>query len=427
MLQISIWSTPMHTHGPTTRAILASLLLTSVALAGAWPRFRGPNGQGISDATTIPVKWTDEDYAWKIDLSGTGPSSPVVWGDKVFVTCADPQTPKGILLALDAATGNILWRKDYPLSPYRMNTLNSYAATTPALAAERVYVLWQTAAQTTLVTLDHSGREIGTTDFGPNSSQHGPGASPVVVDDLVVFTHEQREGQDGCWIAIDAENGQTRWKLPRDPQPISYSTPCLYAPPGSQAQLVFTSIGHGVTAVAPGDGTILWEASEAFIARVVSSPVLADGLIIGSCGEGGVGKRLAAVEPPAGPGGSPQLAWSAPQGAATPYVPTCLYKDGLLYSFQDQGTVACRIARTGEILWNEKPAGRFYGSPVWLDNRLYCITREGRCVVLQAGRNYSLLAVNDLGEPSDATPAVADERMYLRTSSRLLCLAAKRQ
>jgi outer membrane protein assembly factor BamB len=395
------------------------------ASADVWPRFRGPNGQGLSDAKTLPSEWSAADYAWTIDLPGRGLSSPVVWNDRLFVTSADAAAPKGILQAVEPATGEILWQRATPLTSAKMNRLNSYATGTPALAENRVYTLWCTAQQLILEARDHDGRMIFQKDFGPTVSSHGPGVSPMLVDGLVVFTHEQRSDLPGFWIAVDAETGQERWRIQRDHDQISYSTPCLRSSPQGSRELVFTSLSHGFTGVAPADGALLWNVPEALPARVVSSPVLAGTLVVGSCGRGGGGVRLSAVQPPAATGRPGMLKWSQERNSATPYVPTSLYHDGLLYTFHDQGTISCLDAASGDILWSEKPAGRFYGSPVWAAGRIYCITREGQCVVLQAGRTYQLLAVNELGEVSDATPAVADERMFLRTATKLMCLAGQ--
>jgi len=409
--------------------IVITLLLASINSAGQWTRFRGPNGQGISDAKTIPVKWSENHCDWRIKLPGSGPSSPVVWDDKVFTTCADASAPKGILVAFDAATGRTLWKREYSLARYKMNRLNSYASGTPALTADRVYVLWSTEDKMLLVALDHAGCEVWQKEFGPTASSHGPGVSPVVVGDLIVFSREQKKTADSArseWLALDRNTGQTRWTIPRKTGAISYSTPCLYPSKADPQKLIFTSQEHGIAAVDPGDGEIAWEAQSAFVARVVSSPVIAGDLIVGTCGQGGGGKRITAVRPPASPGASPTEAYSSENraGRTIPYVSTSLCKDGLLFSFHDQGNVCCRRAATGEILWTEKPAGKYYGSPVWVDGRLYCITREGNVVVLKAAPKYELLAVNPLGEKSDATPAVANERMYLRTASQLICVSS---
>lgn len=407
----------------TDTAIIVTLIITSTCLAEDWPAFRGPNGHGVSNAVSIPVKWTDADYKWKLDLPGTGPSSPVIIDGKLFVTCADASAPTGILLALNAETGEQLWRKDYPLPKSKMNTLNSYATCTPTLNDDSVYVIFSTAVETIVVALDHKGNEIFSKKFGPTYSSHGPGVSPCVVGDLVVFTHEQQKKETGLWIALDRRSGEPRWTIEIDNGQISYSTPCVYHPTGGQDQLIFTSTTHGITAVEPTSGRVAWEVKDAFIARVVSSPVIAGDIIIGSCGQGGGGKQIIAVKAPATKSEKPTIVWKSSDRVTTQYVPTGLYKDGLLYTCHDAGTIACRRADTGEILWSEKPAGRFYGSPVWVDGKIYCITREGDCVVLKAGPKYRLLAVNSLGEASDATPAIANGKMYLRTKSKLMCLA----
>jgi len=157
----------------------------------------------------------------------------------------------------------------------------------------------------------------------------------------------------------------------------------------------------------------------------VSSPVIAGEMIIATCGEGGRGVRLAAVKPPAGASPSAATEVYGLERGIVPYVPTSVVYDGLLFGFHDQGTVSCLRAATGEVLWSEKPAGRYYGSPVCVDGRLYCITIEGDVVVLKAGPKYELLAANPLGEKSHATPAVANGRMYLRTYSHLISIGGK--
>jgi outer membrane protein assembly factor BamB len=159
-------------------------------------------------------------------------------------------------------------------------------------------------------------------------------------------------------------------------------------------------------------------------ARVVSSPVLVDGLIVATCGEGARGIRLAAVRPPDTGSSSPTEVYSLDRGIV-PYVPMTVAHDGLLFAFHDQGTVSCLRAATGEVVWSEKPGGKFFGSPVCVSDKLYAITTDGNVVVLRAGPRYELLAVNALGEKGHATPAVADGRMYLRTYSHLISIGGK--
>ncbi len=402
--------------------LVSAILLASAAQAQQWPRFRGPNGQGISHAKTIPVKWTQDDYNWKVTLPGSGESSPVVWADKVFLTCDHRATGRRMLAALSASDGKLLWSKQYPPVKYSLHGRNSYAASTPAVDANHVYALWTTPNQTRLVALDHEGADLWQRTFAGVNCPHGPATSPTVVDDLVVFTreHERQGPNPSSWVAVDRKTGKTRWELERDTSiKTAYSTPCLFAPKGRPPQLIFTSLAHGMTAVEPQTGKVVWELKSAFRWRVVASPVLADGLLIGSSG-----RNYVAVQPPATASGQPTV---AREKGPYSYCPTPLAKDELLFIFRDDGRAYCLRGSTGEQLWEAKPGGRFGGSPVWVDGRLYCITMDGNVVVIRAGDQYELLAVNPLGEKSQATPAVADGRMYLRTYSQLFSIGGEKK
>ncbi|HUV64290.1 MAG TPA: PQQ-binding-like beta-propeller repeat protein [Sedimentisphaerales bacterium] len=409
-------------------SVFFGILLASAAEGQGWTRFRGPNGQGISDATTIPIKWTQSDFNWKATLPGGGHGSPVVWKDKVFLTCEDPNSPGGMLLTLGVSDGHTLWSRRYKLTDYRHHNDNCLAVSTPAVDAQRVYVLWQTSSEVILAALDHDGRPVWQRDFPGIYSRFGPGTSPALLGDIVVFSHEHwAEGPEGgkhqsSWIALDCKTGRTRWTTSRNSAEISYSTPCVYAPDGREPQLIFTSWAHGVTGVEPQTGRVTWEAQSVLPARVVSSPVLADDMIIGTCGKGAAGLQLSAVRP--GSADDPASAGLVYKciGKSAPYVPTPLAKDGLLFTFHDQGDVSCLNIKDGQVLWSQKPGGKFYGSPVWVNGLLYCINRAGEVLVIRAAATYELLAINPLGEASQATPAVADGKMYLRTWSGLISI-----
>lgn len=408
-----------------------TIILASVSQGQEWTRFRGPNGQGISGAKTIPVKWTEKDYNWKIELPGGGHSSPVLWGEKLFVTSGDQQAGNSVIYALNVSDGKILWQKEYSLKKYSPNKLNSYATATPTVDAEHVYVLWTSPEETILAALNHQGNEIWKRKFEGVRCQHGAGSSPIVHDDMVIFTHEHENKSSpdarSAWYAVNRKTGETRWTLDRNTGPkTSYSTPCVYATETGTPQLIFNSYSHGMTSVDPGTGKVIWEVASAFPARVVSSPVIAGELLVGSCGDGGSGKRLIAIRP----GSSdrkiqPKEAYSIDSGYR-PYVPTSIAKGGLLFTFIDRGYVSCWNSVTGRQLWEEKPAGKFFGSPVCVDGKLYCITMDGDVVVIKAAETYKLLAINPLGETSHATPAIAGGRMYLRTYSLLFSVGGKK-
>jgi outer membrane protein assembly factor BamB len=417
------------------RWMVGMMIVGALGLAGAargenWPRFRGPNGQGIAETGTLPAKWSESNYNWKVELPGGGHSSPVVWGDKVFVTCADDTALRGRLLCVNAADGKELWRKEFPLTRQTMNALNSYASATPALDVEQVYLFWPDKEQPALIALTHGGKEVWTAKLPGIFARHGVGSSPIVCGPHVIISREQDKSSNGpasVWLALNRRTGQIQWHYEHPENAnASYSTPCLWRDPQGQEQLIFTSNSHGIAGVNPETGALLWKTPTALPARVVSSPVLAGDMIICTCGEGGRGLRLAAVKPPSA-GSSAATEVYGLDTRVVPYVPISVVRDGLLFAFHDQGTVSCLRVATGEVVWSEKPAGRYFGSPIWADGKLYAITVDGDAVVLRAGPKYELLAVNPLGEKSHATPAVADGRMYLRTYSHLISIGGKGQ
>lgn len=400
--------------------VLAAGVLESPARAddGNWPRFRGPNGQGIGQAEGIPVTWTEKDYNWKVELPGGGHSSPVIWGEKVFVTCADARTSKRIIVCLSTKDGRTLWKREYSSEVCHLNSLSSYAVTTPPVDAKRVYFSWGTPDDQPIIALTHDGKEVWRADLGPFKSQHGHGPSPALLDGLLVVPGDQLEGS--YLIALDAATGSTRWRTQRRNVKAAYSAPCVYRPDGGAAQLIFTSTAHGISSIDPVTGKVNWEASKVFPERVVSSPVIAGDLILGTCGTGGRGKSVVAVRVPQQRQGRPEVAWELKKDA--PYVPTGVVHGDLVFVWHERGVVHCLRAASGEVLWRESIGGNYYGSPVRVGDRLYCISRTGDVVVVAAADQFKLLAKNPLGERSQATPAIAGGRMYLRTWSHLISI-----
>jgi outer membrane protein assembly factor BamB len=309
-----------------------------------------------------------------------------------------------------------------------VNKLNSYATSTPTVDADHVYVLWPTKSETILVALNHEGGVIWKRTFEGVQNQHGAGSSPIVLDDMVVFSreHESRSTDaKSAWTAVNRKNGQTLWTLERQTSSkTSYSTPCVIST-DNKPQLVFASHAHGLTSIDPHAGTVIWEVPGAFTSRVVASLVISDGLIIGTNGDFGRGKRLIAIRAGSSDGSIQAKEVYKFDDNFMPYCPTCIAKDGLLFMFDDVGYVSCLRSATGEQLWRERPAKKFLGSPVWADGKLYCTTATGDVVVLKAAENYELLAINPLGEKSHATPAIAGGRMYVRTFSHLFSIGSQ--
>jgi len=411
----------MYRHG-VGGALLAAALVAcaaSPAIGQQWPRFRGPNGEGHATGGGIPVRWTEQDYGWKVKLPGTGHGSPALWGEKIFLVCADEPTATRMVACLSAANGGSVWTRQYTSETFRQHRDNHYAISTPAVDAARVFAAWATRKRITVVALGHDGKELWQRDLGPHSSQHGPGMALLAFEDLVIVPNDQQGAS--FVIALDAATGKTRWKLKRPSGRAAYSTPCVYRPEGKPAELIFTSTASGITSVDPNTGQVNWQCADACPQRCVSSPVVASGLIVTTSGTGSRGK-LAAVRPPAG--GAAKVAYRFERNA--PYVPSPLAKGELLFLLGDTGTVTCLRGASGERVWQEKLPDRFYGSFVCVGERLYCISRTGNVYVLSAGEKFQLLAKNPLGERSFSTPAVVGGRMYLRTYSHLISIGSQK-
>jgi len=382
----------------------------------AWTRFRGPNGSGISSTANIAAAWTDKDYRWKTSLPGAGHASPVIWSDKVFVLCGDRTNAQRILLCLNAADGSVAWQREFASATFQKNRDNSYASSTPALDAQRVYLYWTTPEEVTVLALDHNGKDVWKRNLGPFKSQHGSGTSLIVVNDLVLVNNDQ-EGPSFL-AALDAGSGSTRWEVKRRTDRAAYSTPCIRQTGENGTEVIFTSSAHGITGLDLRTGHVNWQLTNAFPFRVVSSPVLSEGLVIGTCGEGGVGRGLVAVRP-GSPKSPAQLVYEFKN--SIPYVPTPLAKDGLLFLWGDSGLVVCHRAGTGERLGQHKLSDSFYSSPVWAAGRLYGVSKKGIVYIMAAAEKPELISSVALGEPSFATPAIANGAIYFRTESHLFC------
>lgn len=403
-----------------TLAVFAPL--ASLRADDNWPRFRGPNGLGIIEEISFPTQWTADDYLWRRDLPGVGHSSPVIWRGKLFVTSADPQTAELFVTALDAAMGEGMWELPFPSRPYSIHGANSYASSTPAVDDKHVYVLHAMPESVLVLAITHDGEEAWRKEFPPFEENHGFGISPMVVDDLVVFACDHRGASFAA--ALDAATGETRWRIERRSGKAAYATPCLWQAADGSRQLILCSMAEGMVGVAPEDGRVLWQLSDVFTNRCTNSPVVAGGLVVCSSGAGGNGDSMVAVRPGDGANVPAEVVhrWTK----AMPQSVTPVACDGLLFIWHDRGVVSCRDLTTGEQLWLERIGGTYYGSPICVGGRLYGMSDTGEVVVLAADREFAELGRVDLGEPTNATPAVSGDKMYLRGTRSLACLPAEK-
>ena len=385
-----------------------------------WTRFRGSGGQGIDTMWSAPVTWESSDFRWEITLPGKGHASPVVWGNRIFVTGADDEKDTGYLMAVDTGNGEILWQKEFDVADLKMHDDNTPASPTPAVDESQVYVIWYTTGKTNLFALDHDGTPRWQAEFGGIEARHGGGSSLVLTDRDVIFTREQEEGSPvkSSWVAVNKRTGHISWELERETcSRNSFSTPILVKNDKKVGQLIFTSQAHGFSAVDPETGEVLWERKELLSHRVVASPVYSEGIIVG-CRKGeGVAIEVDLNRFVV----SDSALYTLPPNLS-PYVPTPIAIGRLLFLFMDNGNIACTDLATGELMWKERPAGAIYGSPILVDGNLYCITKEGEVVVIGADSSYHLLGIHDLGDGSFSTPAMCGSGMVFRTFSKLMIL-----
>jgi len=347
--------------------LLASL---PAVWAQEWTRFRGPNGQGVGQAKDVPTSWTEDDYNWKVALPGVGHSSPVLWGEKLYILSADPETARRYVLCLHADTGEEIWRREYASKSHHLHVRNSFASCTPAVDDERIYFAWGTPEKTTLKALTHEGEDAWEIQLAPFVGMHGFGTSPMIYKDLVVLNMlalespqqiakaaDYEEPGNAYMIAVDRKTGKTRWATPRDSSVAAYSVPCVYTNADGEDELICCASGHDVFSLNPKSGAVNWSV-DAFSMRTVASPVIAGGLIFGSTGSGGGGNYVVAVEPTR----EPHIEYRVEKAA--PYVPTPVAHGDLLFLWYDKGIVTCVDAPSGKQIWQKRIGSNFSGSPV---------------------------------------------------------------
>jgi outer membrane protein assembly factor BamB len=405
---------------PLREILLLVFVFSHVGIVRAenWDRFRGPNGTGQSDARGIPSEWKAESFLWRQPLAGVGHSSPVVWENRLFVTSADSETGEQIIQAFDAISGTPLWERRAAAGSYRMNGLNSYASSTPAIDAHHLYVMWLADGRVKLGAWTHDGDEVWQRDIGGFEEDHGFGKSPVVVEGLVCVANDSES--ESAIVALDALSGDPRWKIPRASGNTPFATPCLLDPTSNKKQLLALSTASGLAGIDLATGQVVWQGlKEELPLRCVSSPIVAGGLVFVSCGQGGNGKLMIAARPGDAQHG-PQEVYRLEQNI--PNVPTPVVAGDLLFLWHDRGVVSCHDVATGRQLWRERVGGDFHSSPIRIGDRILAASRDGEVVVLAAAPKFELLARNVLDEPCHATPAVVNDRLYIRTESTLFCI-----
>ncbi len=440
---------------PRARRALVSLavMLAAVAVGGAqWPSFRGPAAQGVADGQDLPTDWdvaTSRNVRWKSAVPGAGHSSPIVWGDRVFLTTAvAAETPSLVLgdeggidladdraplswriLCLDADDGKLLWEREVHSGAPRAkrHVKSSQANATPVTNGKTVVALFGSEG---LFAFDMAGKPLWRVDlgvlnpglFGDPKSEWGHGSSPVIFQDLVIAQVDRH--RDSFLAAYELATGRPVWKVARDERPV-WATPTL-TEAGESAELVVVG-GYHVRGYDPRTGKELWRFKD--VAEVKTpTPFASEGLVIFAGGYRG--RPLFAIRAGArgdvsvaeDAGSGPFLAWRTEPGG--PYTTTPLAYRDLLYAVRDEGILGVHDLKTGALVYRERTGTTHSASPVASDGKVFVAGEEGQVLVLRAGRAFEVLARNEMKETVFATPAIARGALFVRTRGHLYAIGA---
>ena len=379
-----------------------------------WPRWRGPSGQGLATGTGYPDTWSPtQGVLWKSPVPGTGNSSPIIWGDHIFVTSSYEGGRKLSLLAYRRSDGRLLWETPAPAGRTDSGThyKNGHASSTPATDGQRVYVLFGARG---LVAFEFTGKLAWERDLGPMDAYHGAAGSPLLYRDRIILYQDQFSGS--FIAAFDTRTGRELWRTRRDAS-VGWGTPIAICA-GQRDEIIVNGQQH-VTSYDPITGRELWRCGGSTY-EVIPTPVVGYGMVF--CSSGRAGPTLAIKPGGSGDVSRTHLAWESPRGS--PFVPSPILYGGQLYMINDMASIVTSLsATTGQSLWQGRlgVAQRegFSASPVAVDGKIFFTNDDGETFVLRAGPKFELMHVNQLGESILASPALVDGRWYFRTQRSL--------
>jgi len=424
--------------------LLLALTFPFLCPAADWPRLLGPTGAAVVKESKVPLTWSDsENLAWKFDMPGPGSSSPIVVGDKIFLTCwtgyRDKAEAKDMsklvrhLVCLSLSDGSKLWQSTVLSTvaedPYEgFITEHGYATNTPVSDGERVYVFF---GKTGALAFDMAGKQLWHTPLGTGSSSRrwGSGGSPILYKDSVIVNATD---ESKALIALDKATGKQLWKADGDTIELAYSTPSIIETEG-RTDLIF-AIAQEIWGLNPDTGKLRWFATHGLPGNI--SPCLIQDrdlvyLFGGYPTAGSAAVKLGGK----GDVTATNFLW---QSKTSSYVPTPVLHDGHLYVVNDQGFAICMEAKTGKDVFRERViesgSGRgrggkpFYASPILIGDKLYCVSRRSGTYVIAAKPKYEKLAHNVLSLDDSqfhGSPAAVGDRMLLRSDKAVYCIATK--
>ena len=409
---------------------LAPLLLVIVTLSSAatpraadqnWPQFRGPTQQGHSDATELPLTWSEsQNVKWKTAIPGEGWSSPVIWGDQVWMTTATEEGHSLRAVCVDKHSGKIVHDVEvfHPAQLDPKNDVNSFASPTPVIEEGRIYVSFGNYGNACLDTA--TGKPIWKTQELRLEHKEGPGSSPVLFKDYFIL---HCDGMDVQYVvALEKASGKIAWKTNRSTDFGSkppdfrkaYSIPLFLKNADGSDQMI--SVGaHRAFCYDPNDGREVWRLDLPGFSNA-PRPVAGHGVVYISTGY--MQPQLWAVRLGGqGDVGGSHVAWRFSEGV--PAKPSVLLVDDLIYMVNDNGIARCLDAKTGAEVWKKRIEGTYSASPLHADGRLYFFSETGTATVLKPGRTFESLAENELEGRIMASPAISGKALFLRTDQAL--------
>lgn len=410
-----------HASVPRLAALVGSLALFLPLFGGDWPAWRGPNRDGIAaPGQTPPVKWSEtENIAWKTPLPGRGHSSPTVVGDRIYLATADVAKQTQRVLCLDRRDGKILW--DVVVHEGNLDkgghANTSQASSTVAWDGQRLYINFLNNKAVHTTALSPEGKILWQQTVGDFVTHQGFASSPVVHEGVVLVAADNKGG--GTLAGLNRETGKIVWKQSR-PKIPNYVSPSVLKVAG-KTQMVVAGCNL-ISSFDPVTGTKLWEISGSTEECVVTA--VTDGQRVFAGGGYPKNHTMAVLGD-----GSGTVAW---QNTARVYVPSMIVDDGYLYAVMDAGLAVCWKSDTGEEKWKERLGGDFYASPVRVGKRMYATNVGGVTSVFDATpEGFKLISQNTLGNEAFASPAICDNRIYLRAATKgegrqefLYCIAS---
>jgi outer membrane protein assembly factor BamB len=411
---------PTKSHRSVERNGLLCLLTLAANLAFAenWPCWRGPRGDGTSLEKEPPTRWSSTaNVIWKTSIPGEGHSSPIIWNDRIFLTSALTETQERVLLSFDRKTGAVIWQQAAVRSPLEAkNKENSYASATPSTDGEKIYVTFLDGVEVVIAAYDFSGKQLWLVRPGRFKSQWGFSHTPVLFEDKVIVVCYSKG--ENFVVAVSRADGHTIWKTTCENPTQSYSPPLIRKMAG-RVQMIAPG-NKAVTSYDPQTGKILWMVDGPSDDSVITPVYHEKADLVLSCSSW-PNKMLVAIKPD-GQGNvtSSKVVWKTAEGA--PYVPSPIAVGDWFFTSAFAGKAAhCYEAATGKILWKE-PMGLHHASPVSANGLVYFLNDDGVTHVVRAGPKFDLVARNELGEKTYASPALSGNQIFLRGFKNLYCI-----